>query len=119
MEKLTCQNCGGPLTKSGKCEYCGTIYQINQTFNEICYVEVQQGPVETIICKTEVPKWFVEKCSDKESKRALADRTLRELREELAEGIAGFMEVRTEIDPFSEAQIYQGMIRVVPPGFRF
>ena len=111
MEKLTCQNCGAPLDRSGKCQYCGTIHQIGREHVRI----IRMGPAQTIESKTLVSQHMAEVMDAPD----LAEYALEDLRNQLAEGLMGFMEIRTEFDPYSNVQIYRGTVRVVPPGVQF
>lgn len=50
-----CPNCGAPLTRYGKCEYCGTIID-----RPLQIISVQPG-MKKIICEAQVPLWMGEK----------------------------------------------------------
>ena len=49
----------------------------------------------------------------------LSKYTVQELSAKLAEGLAGYMKVTVNEDPFRMVTIVRGEVRVVPPDFRF
>ena len=115
MEKLTCQNCGAPLTKSGECKYCGTIHQLANNCDGLPYiVEFSNPRVQTIAAQVSISNYVRESHPD-----LAADFSLGKLREELAKGLAGFMRIDTREDPIMQTTIIRGTVRVVPPDFRF
>ena len=113
MEKLTCQNCGGPLTASGKCPYCGTIYKLDHSLGEVRYIQVSSAPVQTIAAQASIPHYL------KQEPDLAAEYSLEQLSHELAKGLAGFMKIETREDPYLRATIIRGTVRVVPPDFMF
>ncbi len=116
MEKLTCKNCGAPLNRDGKCSYCGTIYRIEiDPVIPPRIVELYSAPVKTIACQSAIPRYMVEKMGPE----AARDYTLEELRHKMAEGLLGMMEIRSEVEPWSDIMVVRGTVRVVPPEFRF
>ena len=43
-----CKNCGAPLTKAGKCEYCGTINMEERSKNEKAVADLVNKGLMTI-----------------------------------------------------------------------
>ena len=116
MEKLTCKNCGAPLDKNGKCSYCGTIYKIeHDPILPVRIVELHSAPVETLVCQATIPRSVVEKIGQEAAK----DCILEELRNKMADGLPSMMEIRSEVEPYSDIMVVRGYVRVVPPEFRF
>lgn len=116
MEKLTCKNCGAPLDKNGKCSYCGTIYKIE--YDPVLparIIELHSAPVKTLACQATIPRFIV----DKMDPEAARDYTLEELRNKMADGLLGMMEIHSEVEPYSDVMVVRGYVRVVPPEFRF
>jgi len=65
-----CPNCGAPLRRYGRCDYCGTaISQPLQIF------AVRPG-IRKLVCQTEVPLWIGEK--DPEAASEYAKRGIRQ-----------------------------------------
>lgn len=115
MEKLTCQNCGAPLSADGRCSYCGTRYKIDYTVEGPRYVTIYSSPVQTLACQAEIPHRYRSLANEEElSKMAVSD-----LAHKLADGLTNFMRVDVEEDPFRRATIIRGTVRVVPPDFRY
>ena len=117
MEELTCKNCGGHLKEIGfgkyKCEYCGTVYQTEDRFGG--FIEVAQSPTNRLRAEVAVPF----QARDYMKSEDLSKYTVQELSAKLAEGLAGYMKVTVNEDPFRMVTIVRGEVRVVPPDFRF
>ena len=115
MEKLTCQNCGAPLSADGRCSYCGTRYKIDYTVEGPRYVTIYSSPVQTLASKTEIPHRY-RRLGDDE---ALSKMAVQDLAHSLADGLVNFMRVDVEEDPYRQATIIRGTVRVVAPDFRY
>lgn len=116
--KLTpyiCKCCGGRINLAKmRCEYCETPYEDN-SFKRIKIETVQPG-VHTI--RTQVALSMDHMAHNPEGAR---DYALRELRNQLADGLLGYMKI-TAAEDFSpkyweRTEIIRGEVRVVDPTF--
>ena len=48
MTLINCKNCGAPLTPSGRCEYCGSRFELDSVDCEI-HLEVDLGRVAAVL----------------------------------------------------------------------
>lgn len=112
MEKMTCENCGAPLDRSGTCHYCGTHYRIEQDK----FVVVHSGPAQTVRAEAHLSRQLLDMAYRPEQ---AVDQTLHDLRRSLADALMGYMVIRKEYDPSLDVEIFKGEVRVVPPGYRF
>ena len=115
MEKLTCQNCGAPLSADGRCAYCGTHYKIDYSIDGPRYMVIHSSPVQTLMARAEIPYRYRGIGDDD----ALSKMAVEDLTHKLADGLADFMRLDVEDDPFMQATIIRGTVRVVPPDFRY
>lgn len=109
-----CKQCGGPINMlKMRCEYCGTSYE-NESLNRIVIQQVRPG-VHTIACQVEIDR---DRCIY--NSEAARDYTLRELRNQIAEGLLGYMKLTTSENlshNFGHTEIIRGEVRVVDPMF--
>ena len=114
-EKLTCQNCGAPLTPDGKCEYCGTHYKIEKQESNVMYIETFHAPVETYkaVCAVGCDTLHI---LGAEKSAELIQNTLAK---KLAEIIKGRMNISSYDDFRNDSKIFRGTIRIVTPDYRF
>lgn len=115
MEELKCRNCGATLTESGKCEYCGSKYRIESFAGMINYVEVHSSPVQTLECAVMIPQKMAERMPEE----ALGECVEREMAHKMAASLGALIKYQKDYDPFVNAVMIRGKIRVVPPDFRF
>ena len=122
MEERKCKCCAAPLIRYGadwKCEYCGTVYSEKRERPEILVVEQQPPGSHVLAAEARIDKRMVRAYKDMGREDKMADYTINELTHKLAEGLAGYMRLETSNDPFGEAQIVRGYVRVVDPSFRY
>lgn len=111
LRPYICERCNGTIDlKTLKCEYCGTPYE-DSTLKRI-KIEVVRPGVHTI--KSEVVIDFDHMAYDPEGAR---DYALRELRNQLADGLLGFMKLKTAENFNIRSQIIRGTVRVIDPMF--
>ena len=116
MKELKCKNCGAPLTRDGKCEYCGARYQIEPAFGETIHVmEILPPQAQTI---------GAEVVQDKYERRLLpaersAEMAVGMLKAKLVDALAEYLRLDVHEDLMSRATIVRGTIRVIPPDYRY
>ena len=115
MKELKCKNCGAPLTQDGRCEYCGARYQIEEKVGKICVVEMLPPAAQTLAAQTTISYDYRGRVPDE----TLARRAKEDLTMSLAESIAEYMKLDIHEDPFLKATVVRGMVRVIPPDYRF
>ena len=115
MEQLTCKNCGAPLTPSGKCEYCGTVYRIEHPPSHVNIVEVQQSPVVTLGATVRLDAHTVKHIGEDAASKMAVDH----LSGKIADSLAEYLMLDTSYDPHNDAVIVHGKVRIVPPDYRF
>jgi len=115
MEELKCKNCGAPLTREGKCEYCGSRFHVEQTFGGFHIIEIEHGPAQTLSASMKIP--FEARHYMKAEN--ITQYSIRELTKQLAEGLAAYMRLDVMEDPMRMATIVRGTVRVVPPNVRY
>ena len=120
MEQMQCKSCGAHLKKRSfgewVCEYCGAVFRVDEsTPGEIRYIEARQAPTMTLAAQVRYP----DEIAIHVSEEALAERTIKDLTDELAKGLAPFMKVMVNKDYLHGETIVRGTVRVVPPDFRF
>ena len=93
-----CPNCGAPLTKYGKCEYCGTT--IHQPF-QILTVPFDAN-AKRYICKAQIPLFIGEKDPE-----MAAEYMKRDIREKMADALIDSIKfvTRREFDPMRFEEI--------------
>lgn len=110
-----CKCCGGKINIAKmQCEYCGTSYE-DTSLKRLVIQEVRPGQ-HTIACQVELS---IDSMShNPEGAREYA---LRELRNQLADGLLGYMKIRTA-ENYSpryceRTEIIRGEVRVLDPMF--
>ena len=107
--QLKCNECGAPLNRDGKCEYCGAQYKLE---NEIL-VQTIQAPVKTLACMTTFHNdGFMDE-------KVQVERSMDIIREQIAEGLLGMVKYQTEYNPIDNITMIRGTVRVVEPNFCF
>ena len=107
---LTCSSCGAPIDRGTMlCPYCKTQYTFPNS--ELKLVVARPG-VHKIRTQIEVDSNYI-----RANPEGARDYTLMQLREQLAEGLLGYMRVCTEDNPMDSCQIIRGEITVLDPYF--
>lgn len=106
-----CKQCGGHIDLATmKCAYCGTTYS-DPALRNITF-KVDRPGVQRIRTQITIPNDRM-----KQSPEAARDYALRELRNQLADGLLAFMKIDTAEDFMNDAQIIRGEVRVLEPSF--
>lgn len=122
IKELKCKNCGASLTKiengfeiNYKCEYCGTLYNTENKNNVIQFTTINSPPSQTLSSCIRISDWTKENNNIED----ISQFTIEQLSMSLAKGLAAYMRIDTEKDPFEKATIIRGTVRVIPPDFRY
>lgn len=115
LNPYICKCCGGRINVAKmKCEYCDTYYE-DQSLRRIKIETVRPGQ-HTIRAEVALDMDGV-----RHNPEGARDYALRELRNQLADGLLGFMKVQTaeNFDPriFGRTEIIRGEVRVIDPSF--
>lgn len=115
LKPYTCTCCGGAIDIiKMRCGYCGTYFEDN-SLKRIKIETVQPG-VHTIRAQIALDIDRV-----RHNPKGARDYALQELRQQLADGLLGFMKIQTSesYDPMycGRAEIIRGEVRVVDPMF--
>lgn len=110
MKRYTCDCCGGTINLvTGKCEYCGTQYEIRN--NQVFRIETFQNPVHTIVAAATLEQHDIYALGlENASKIAVEQITQR-----LAEGLAPFIKVYHNFDIETFHHKFVGELKVVIP----
>lgn len=123
MRELKCHNCGGPLVRDGtslyliryKCEYCGSVYTEKNESGFISYIQVEAPQAQKLVAEARVDRDIIHMAGeDYASKYAIND-----IKQKLVESLADYMKLDIREDPYRQAMIIRGEVRVLPPDFRF
>lgn len=113
LQPYICKCCGGRINVAKmKCEYCDTAYE-DKSLKRLVVRQVRPG--ETVIrAEVALDKWGI--AHNPEGAR---DYALRNLRDQIADGLLGFMKIATSTDYSfrGEAEIIRGEVRVIDPMF--
>ena len=115
LEPYLCKQCGGRINVAKMvCEYCGTAYH-DESLKRIKIVQVRPGE-HLISAQIEVDiKNMIHYPED------TRDYALHELRNQIADGLLGYMKVTTSesFNPgyFGRTEIIRGEVRVIDPVF--
>lgn len=115
LKPYICKCCGGRINLSKmRCEYCDTPYR-DESIKRIQITEVRPGE-HRIAAQVEVG--IDHMTYNPEGAR---DYALRELRNQLADGLLGYMKIQTceSYDPkyFGRTEIIRGEVKVIDPVF--
>lgn len=113
IKPYVCKCCGGPINVAKmRCEYCDIAYE-DDSLKRI-KIEVDRPGVHTISAQIEVSRKDMTY-----NPEGVRDFTLRELRNQLADGLLGFMKIETadNYDFRNRTQIIRGTVKVVDPVF--
>lgn len=94
-----------------RCDYCGTEYE---SPNDRIKIVVDRPGVHTIRCQTKVDMLVMRDCPE-----IAREYVLREMREQIADGLLAYMKMTTSDDCRSFCQIIRGEVRVVEPSFDY
>ena len=117
MQKLVCECCGGAINPNSLvCEYCGTRYKEDRSFNgEIRYIQTCPTSIVPLGYRMEVTEDVMSHIPPDK----LAEYSMREMTRKLAEALVPYVKIETERDIYTQRQIIRGTVRVVEPDFRF
>lgn len=116
IEALQCQNCGGTLNSSYKCEYCGTQYERKVERGVMHYIQTCPAQIQTLSSQVEIDEDLL--CNIPQDR--VAEYAIREMINALAEALVPYVKLETEKGiSFKRTQIIRGTVRVVEPDFRF
>ena len=112
LHPYTCKNCGAPIdVVHMRCTYRGTAYE--------------DESLKKIVIRTERPGEHVIRANvafdtamvANAPEEVLRDVALRELRNQLADGLLGFIKLTTNRDPRLMMECIRGEVRVIDPYF--
>ena len=117
MKQLECKSCGAPIKPIGFgryiCEYCGSMYE-DDGYGSVKFIEIRQQPIEQICAECTVENHLIQSLGEEKSTKL----TLRELSNQLAQGLVSYMKIHARQDPLRQVTIVRGEVRVVPPDHR-
>ena len=119
MEERKCKNCGAPLERTGpgrwRCEYCGSVYEVQSSLGEIQFIEAYRPEVQKLAAQVMLDRDALVYMPPEDLRKY----TLGQLRQQLAEGIEAFMKVTSYEDPLGRGSVIRGEVRVIPADKRF
>ena len=115
LTPYTCKCCGGRINVAKmRCDYCDTEYK-DENLKRIQITQVRRGEH---VLRTQVAVSIDHMAANPEGAR---DYILSELRNQLADGLLGFMKVTTSEDftpkYWGRTEIIRGEVRVIDPMF--
>ena len=115
LEPYICKQCGGRINVSKMvCEYCGTAYH-DESLKRIKVIQVRPGE-HLISAQVAVDVEHMARYPE-----GARDYALRELRNQIADGLLGYMKISTSgsFDPrySGRTEIIHGEVRVIDPVF--
>lgn len=112
LKPYICKCCGAPVNISKmKCDYCGTVYH-NDALKEITIRAVRPGE-HTIQSQVRISHEVLRSRDAKDTR----DYILGELRNQIADGLLGFLDITTCRDYMDNCEIIRGEVRVIDPMF--
>ena len=121
LKEMTCKCCGAPLVREyggWRCDYCGTTYADDNTG----ILRIVSSPARTrqFACQMTIdrPTWMMMSASPEEASKYV----IAKLADELARGIAPYMEYTVENDFMRHSVTVKSRVGVVLPrdaGFNF
>ena len=107
-----CPNCGAPLRRYGKCEYCGT------TINQPLQILTLRPGSRKLVCQAQIPLCFGEL-----SPEGAAEYAKRNIQEQIADALAESIKFvsRRDFDPcrFEEVVTVRGELWVTDPDYHY
>lgn len=112
MKPYICPQCGGKINRVKMfCEYCGTMFR--EEHNGLSVVAYHPR-VHTLGANVTIAKELAVR-----SPKEVSEYAIRKLAQEFADGIAQFMEVRTEPAPTTDEIVFWAKPRVLDSEYRF
>lgn len=112
LKPYICERCGAPINVSTmKCDYCGTKYH-NDALKEICIKTVRPGE-HAIFSQVRMPREVLIRGNPEYAR----DYCLSKLREQIADGLLGYLKIETSRDFTDDCEIIRGEVRVIDPMF--
>ena len=120
LTELKCINCGAPLrteerSDQYRCEHCGALYHIEGDRHDYHVITVEHPQVCTLRATARINNEDLIRYGEK----VCAYRAMDAMKHNMVEDLADFIKWDKEQDPFLNATMIQGTIRVVEPSFRF
>ena len=109
LQPYICKQCGGRINVTKmRCEYCGVDYH-DPSLKRLTIQQLKPGTAR-LRAQVQIPKERM--LHNPEGAR---DYTLRELRNQLADGLLAYMRIETADDFMNNAEIIRGEVRVIEP----
>lgn len=115
LEPYICPQCGGRINVAKMvCEYCDTPYE-DTSLKRIKFIQVSPGQ-HLIRAQVEIDTEHMARCPER-----ARDYALHELRNQIADGLLGYMKLTTseshDLRYFGRTEIIRGEVRVIDPAF--
>ena len=116
MKEVNCPNCGAPIDGTGRCPYCGTVFEKAKNLGgEIHYIVV--GDPQAEVLKSDVYLDYDELKRLPED--YMAKKSIDRITYDISKSLAEYLTIYVREDPVRRAKIISGSVRVLPPDFRF
>lgn len=118
LTELKCTNCNAPLRRDGeeyRCEHCGARYRVEGNQYDYRVIRVEHPQVRTLRAVRRIDNADLIRYGEK----VCAYRVMDEMKHSMVEQLSDFIRWDKQQDPFLDATMIQGTIRVVEPSFRF
>lgn len=116
QKEYSCPNCGAPLDGTGRCSYCGTVFERSKNIvGEVHYIAV--GDPQAKVLKSDVYLDYDEFARLPEE--YLAKKSIERITYDISKSLAEYLTLDVREDPVRRAKIISGSVRVLPPDFRF
>ena len=111
LKPYICRCCGGRINVAKmRCDYCDTAYE-DESLKRITIQTVRPG--ENVI-RAEIA---INRYGMSHNPEGARDYALHCLRDQIADGLLGFMKIATTTDFRNDAEIIRGEVRVIDPMF--
>lgn len=99
-----CPNCGAPLGRSSKCEYCGSVAENNVAFRPIEYIAIRPGMRKVEIKAQVALDPFL---SDDMQEKFVTEALRRDMTRKLAEGLMDAVKftIRKDYNPCMASEV--------------
>lgn len=114
MRKMVCDCCGGQVSDSGRCLYCGTLYEVTPPWFEIeRHVIIERPEIRTVCAQTTITNDML-KYMDYET---CMDYTKKQLCSNIASFILenNMLDIISEDNHFDMSTKYKAIVKVVIP----